>query len=642
MTLDRRPAGDRAAPVTDLPSTATAGTAGVGKRTLTEALGSPAPAAPAGAPVQLQVREAGGDRPAEPAAVHEAAGRGVATAPSALPHRETIQSLFGRHDISSVQAHVGPEAAASARDMGAQAYATGQHVVLGAGADLFTVAHEAAHVVQQRGGVQLQGGVGAAGDGHERAADEVASLVVQGKSAEAALDRSAGGAPAPGGAVQRQAVPYHDQSSTNPAFVKHSATVTKLASAIDQLVTEARAMALDWRSLAQHSEPHVKNWAQDAQKYFDDPSTTPAFMHARFGYAIEALACARLPASDGGLAVSTQIAKGATRPDIVLFDDQSDVAWLDITSSDSARHIFGKDHAGWKNRPFVYEILYQPLNLTEVLTATPNPVYAEVGGFMAQKNQIRYEEETAQRNRLYDHVSALRDTSGWQTGLGNASTKQQTTRASLETGLGMNLGANPNQATRGALAVAGVNDGPFGFNRGETKTKSDAANRWVTDSADPRVKSRTSQLERDELTRVVNDSDMQRWKSLPLVGELIAEASQALTTDTVDSRLVERGVAVRVCIQWHEKLRGLGLRLRDHSQDPRVQKLLTETVAVQMSFPMTADFQLLQAWSLKTALLVQRCSELLELLRREWMTTQLDPRMNPGNDGPMDVDLRGQ
>jgi hypothetical protein len=53
------------------------------------------------------------------------------------------------------------------------------HVVLGAGADLHTVAHEEAHVVQQRSGVQLKGGVGEVGDAYEQQADEVADRVVR-------------------------------------------------------------------------------------------------------------------------------------------------------------------------------------------------------------------------------------------------------------------------------------------------------------------------------------------------------------------------------------------------------------------------------------------------------------------------------
>jgi Domain of unknown function (DUF4157) len=145
-----------------------------------------------------------GSEPADGAgAVHAAAAQGVATPSGPLPHGDTIQRAFGHHDISSIQAHTGPEAATSASAMGADAYAAGNHVVMGRGTDLHTVAHEAAHVVQQRGGVQLKGGVGATSDTYERHADAVADRVVAGQSAADLLDGVAAGATTH--AVQRQA-----------------------------------------------------------------------------------------------------------------------------------------------------------------------------------------------------------------------------------------------------------------------------------------------------------------------------------------------------------------------------------------------------------------------------------------------------
>ena len=161
-----------------------------GKRTLVE---STYPAQ-----VQQRVAHAGAQ---DDAAVHGAASRGLATPSSSLPYADRIQRLFGRHDISGIQAHTGPEAMASARAMGAEAYATGHHVVLGGKADLHTVAHEAAHVVQQRGGIQLKGGVGEVGDVYEQHADDVAHAVVQGRSAEGLLDQHV---PRSGGAVSVQ------------------------------------------------------------------------------------------------------------------------------------------------------------------------------------------------------------------------------------------------------------------------------------------------------------------------------------------------------------------------------------------------------------------------------------------------------
>ncbi len=52
--------------------------------------------------------------------------------------------------------------------------------------------HEAAHVVQQRRGVSLPGGVGQEHDPHEQHADTVADTVVAGRSAAALLDESRG------------------------------------------------------------------------------------------------------------------------------------------------------------------------------------------------------------------------------------------------------------------------------------------------------------------------------------------------------------------------------------------------------------------------------------------------------------------
>src|SRR3569623_75254 len=67
--------------------------------------------------------------------------------------------------------------------LGAHAYASGSNVAFAGAPDLFTAAHEAAHVVQQSSGVQLLGGVGKEGDVHERHADAVAGEVVAGRSA---------------------------------------------------------------------------------------------------------------------------------------------------------------------------------------------------------------------------------------------------------------------------------------------------------------------------------------------------------------------------------------------------------------------------------------------------------------------------
>ena len=133
-------------------------------------------------------------------ALAEASTRGGG---GALPHHDAIQHSFGRHDVSHIEAHTGGAARAAAEVMGAAGFAYGDQVAFAGEPSLHTAAHEAAHVVQQRAGVHLQGGVGQAGDRHEQHADAVADLVVQGRSAEALLDELAG-SPAGAAALQQK------------------------------------------------------------------------------------------------------------------------------------------------------------------------------------------------------------------------------------------------------------------------------------------------------------------------------------------------------------------------------------------------------------------------------------------------------
>ncbi len=136
--------------------------------------------------------------------VLHAAARGVSGAGTALPHAEAIQRAFGRHDVTRIRAHVDANAARAAMSIDAEAYAFGEHVAFGRTPTLRAAAHEAAHVVQQRAGVQLDGGVGTAGDAHERHAGAVAERVVEGRSAAALLDAcGVGSARSPTRAVQR-------------------------------------------------------------------------------------------------------------------------------------------------------------------------------------------------------------------------------------------------------------------------------------------------------------------------------------------------------------------------------------------------------------------------------------------------------
>jgi hypothetical protein len=151
------------------------------------------------------------------AAIRAAARLGTSGPGRTLPHLDPIQRSFGRHLVGMTRAHTDANATAGSRAMGAEAFASGDRVAFAGMPSLRRAAHEAAHVVQQRGGVHLAGGVGRAGDRHEGHAEAVADRVVHGRSSEPLLDQYAGHAPLhtpPGERVQRD--------ETRPATSKNA------------------------------------------------------------------------------------------------------------------------------------------------------------------------------------------------------------------------------------------------------------------------------------------------------------------------------------------------------------------------------------------------------------------------------------
>ena len=141
------------------------------------------------------------------AQIHEAARLGTSGPGTALPYLDRIQESFGRHPVAGVQAHTGGMALAASEAIGANAFTTAGHVAFAARPTLRVAAHEAAHVVQQRAGLSLEGGVGRFGDRHERHADAVAERVTRGESSEALLDQYAASGVPTGEVVQKDGPP---------------------------------------------------------------------------------------------------------------------------------------------------------------------------------------------------------------------------------------------------------------------------------------------------------------------------------------------------------------------------------------------------------------------------------------------------
>ena len=148
----------------------------------------------------------------DPARTHEVARAGLSGSAQQLPHFDALQRAFGRFDLSGVKAYVGGNAATANAQLGARAYATGDSIAFKSHPDLRTAAHEAAHIIQQRLGVALRGGVGQRGDSYEQHADLVADEVVAGRSVESLLGGGRAASASTGAGVQKQEVQLWDDT----------------------------------------------------------------------------------------------------------------------------------------------------------------------------------------------------------------------------------------------------------------------------------------------------------------------------------------------------------------------------------------------------------------------------------------------
>ena len=130
----------------------------------------------------------GAQQQAAPASVQHSAVQDVLHAPGqplCAPAKEEMEARLGA-DFSDVRVHTDGAARASAAEMGARAYTSGSHVVIGdRGADKHTLAHELTHVIQQRQGPVAGTGHGSGlkisdpSDRDERAAEAHAAQVMR-------------------------------------------------------------------------------------------------------------------------------------------------------------------------------------------------------------------------------------------------------------------------------------------------------------------------------------------------------------------------------------------------------------------------------------------------------------------------------
>lgn len=343
-------------------------------------------------------------------------------------------------DLDSVRIHTGEEPARLARSLQATAFTLGTDVYFGAGSYAPTtpsgqrlLAHELAHTVQQGSGCGSGAHpvIGPAADPAETEADRVADGVLSvlrqrtalkdsdesGELDTSSVRRTASPAvlrtlsARPLGAVDAPAGP--SRSATQPPFIQRKKVwkvdnhpdnyLDGFVAALNDSVKRAAVLALDPESLPD-TDGYLMLWKdtavilaaiakdeieRDDEDEVEQARAASAFGSARYGYAVESLACGDSVALNGALPANCsyqlQAARGMTRPDVVVSHAvNGEIAWLDITSSGSVGHIDRKTGSGWRNKRYVAEITYAPLDPTRIGISK-----LSIGERVTRKNAIK-------------------------------------------------------------------------------------------------------------------------------------------------------------------------------------------------------------------------------------------------------------
>jgi hypothetical protein len=373
----------------------------------------------------------------------------VSNGGSPLPDavRGKMEAALGA-DFSNVRVHVGPQA----DRIGAIAFTVGSDIYFAPGRyqpgtiqGQQLLGHELAHVVQQRAG-RVRNPLGAA------------LAVVQDRALEAEADRLGQRAATHGVAMQAKPSIPGSVSPTprdpgtwlrgHPILRSRVATrpsrggvlqrdvlwgpknridnqLDKFADALQALVDEAAEACLTPMGL-DPGLPFFKRWQETALAYLEDENDK-AFLHARYGYAVETYVNEQLSTLTvtlpHGCTPHKQVTFGGSRPDVIVRASGADIAWFDITSADSAGHIYLKYHSGWSVRPYVAEITYPALDLDRI----------SAGGKLT-KEQVRIAKK-ARAVRLVEYRNALEKVAKWARLAVMATNNQKKRREQFELGL---------------------------------------------------------------------------------------------------------------------------------------------------------------------------------------------------------------
>jgi hypothetical protein len=349
---------------------------------------------PAGDPVQTKatpLRRHGGDS-AFDAPDHVESGiasarGGGSPLPDAL--RAPLEGSLGA-DFGGVRVHSDARSHALNESIQARAFTTGQDVFFGRGAyqpgsrsGQELLAHELTHVMQQSG-------------------PDVARR------------------------------PEEDQIQREPAWKRQAdASYDGLVARLDKLVNDNAAFVVANPLAIPVDDGYVSRWneviASFASKLVEtgnpeDAFTQEPFIYAAFGYAVESLTNWQIAtgALNDVLPAHTkprlQATRGHTRPDLVIVNETlgGDLAWFDITASNSETHINGKTGSGWSTHGWVAEVTYPSLTEETLTTMAAKVASGKAGssaslGDLAERVKAHRERQALQLGQAFLHVKTVLD-----------------------------------------------------------------------------------------------------------------------------------------------------------------------------------------------------------------------------------------
>ncbi|MDA3644773.1 hypothetical protein LZ318_24380 [Saccharopolyspora indica] len=227
-----------------------------------------------------------------------------------------------------------------------------------------------------------------------------------------AVTRTDSASPAHGGAnvpVQRE-IKWHRQTGTDlVAFGQSLSGLVELA---------AQTVLHNADSVPVGGSGHIDRWHTAYRTYLESGKKDTDLVHARFGYAVEAVVQSWLETDKkldhllpDGYTIDFQVGSGNTRPDIRLLDSSKKaIAWFDVTSTEQVNHVLKKDGSGWTTKDYVAEVMYPKLDLSNLSPSDSGPAGAAKRRGQAKDKQQRKEQRIQALGKatreVYDSMTA--------------------------------------------------------------------------------------------------------------------------------------------------------------------------------------------------------------------------------------------